>query len=530
MRNPFKLSAQDAPHRVNLRQILVDDLYRRALFPLLIFTPFVYVFYLVTADAILQRPAIGWILAFMVAALVSRIAAVLLVDRVKVRYPDPKVRIGIFAIAAFLLGGSMAAINIIAAPIISLEQLTLLLIISAGINSIAIVSMSPSLASYLLYMVPNIASMSVAVLIGPTLMYRGIFLFLTITNLVSLIFMSTFVHIKERRSILLRLKVDEANAALQHVNEQLNSEIEERVAAEDALKQRNAELETLTQKLAGAQNQLLQSEKLASVGQLAAGVAHEINNPIAFVRSNLNSLGTYVNDLISMLDAYGEVERESDGRDNIAKRKLEQFKSSINVNFLREDIPLLLKESSDGLTRVEKIVKDLKEFSHLDEAEWQYVDIHQALESTLNVAAHEIRSKADVVREYGDLPQIECLPAQINQVFLNLLINAAQAQEGRGTIIVRTGRNGEWIWVQIADNGKGIEPAHIRRIFDPFFTTKPVGVGPGLGLSVSYSIVQQHGGTIEVASEIGKGSTFTIRLPITSSAAGAGRTVGTSSS
>ena len=285
------------------------------------------------------------------------------------------------------------------------------------------------------------------------------------------------------------------------------------MAIEKALAQRNTELEALNKELASAHSQLLQSEKMASVGQLAAGVAHEINNPIAFVHSNLNSLSTYVRDIISMLDAYEELERTS-GSNEAARDKVEQLTNTIDINFIRGDILTLLAESSDGLTRVENIVKDLKLFSHLDDAAWQYVDIHKGLESTLNVAAHQIQSKADIVREYGDLPEIECLPAQINQVFLNLLINAAQAQERRGTITIRTGRD-EWsIWVQITDTGVGIQKADIGRIFDPFFTTKPVGVGPGLGLSSAYSIVKQHHGTIEVTSEVGVGSTFTVHLPL----------------
>ena len=181
---------------------------------------------------------------------------------------------------------------------------------------------------------------------------------------------------------------------------------------------------------------------------------------------------------------------------------------------MREDVPALLAESSDGLTRVEKIVRSLKEFSTIDQGDWCKVDIHQALESTLDIAAHELRAKADVVREYGDVPAIECRPFQLNEVFLNLLINAAQSIERHGTIIVRTGSDAASIWVQIADTGIGIEPAHLARIFDPFFTTKPIGTGPGLGLSVAYGIVQEHGGTIEIQSVVGKGSTFTVRLPL----------------
>jgi signal transduction histidine kinase len=513
MRNIFALSPHDEHYQAKVQEALVDDLYRRALFPVFLSFAMLYVLYLALADTVLRRPIIGWILAAAFALSIPRLASILFVDRIRARYPDPRIRIAIFAIGAMMLGGSMAAINIIAAPIVTSEQLALLAIVSAGANSFAIITMSSSLISYLLYMVPNIASVVVAVLIGPKLEHGGILLFLCVINLFGLMFMATFVHMKGRRSILLGLHIDESNVTLQQVNSQLTSEIAERLVIEHALEQRNSELETLNQKLASAQSQLLQSEKMASVGQLAAGVAHEINTPIAFVHSNFNSLGTYVKDIVSLLDAYQEVERAPDNQ-GAAHRQLEQLKRTINVSFLREDIPMLLNESAEGLSRVQRIVKDLKEFSHPDETEWQCVDIHQGLESTLNVAAHQIRSKANVEREYAKLPSIQCLPAQINQVFLNLLINAAQAHQERGTITVSTGHDEDSIWVRIADTGKGIEPAHLGRIFDPFFTTKAIGVGPGLGLSVSYGIVQMHGGTIEVNSQVGRGSAFTVRLPI----------------
>jgi signal transduction histidine kinase len=516
MRNPFQLSAKDEPYKAKLQEALIEDVYRRAPMPLLMFVPIVYMFYLVLADAIPQRPIIGWVLVGMFLTLGPRLASIVFVDRIKARYPDPLLRIAIFAIGAALLGGSMAALNVLAAPVVSPQQLMVLAFIAAGVNSIAVVSMSASLVSYLLYMVPSIASIAVAILIGPELEFRGVLLFLSMLSLFSLLLMASYVHLKTRGSILLGLQVDETITALRHLNRQLGLEIEERFAAEDALAERNTELESVNQKLAGAQSQLLQSERLAAVGQLAAGVAHEINNPIAFVRSNLSSLGTYVKNILALLDAYEQIESAPDSQ-AIARRTLEQLKRSINLSFLREDIPSLLTESTDGLTRVENIVRDLKGFSHLDQAQWQSIDIHLGLESTLNVAAHEINSKADIVREYADLPAIQCLPAQINQVFLNLLINATQALDGRGTITVRTGRDENSIWVEIADTGKGIEPAYLSRIFDPFFTTKPVGTGPGLGLSVSYSIIHNHGGTIEAASEIGKGSTFTVRLPINAS-------------
>jgi signal transduction histidine kinase len=160
-------------------------------------------------------------------------------------------------------------------------------------------------------------------------------------------------------------------------------------------------------------------------------------------------------------------------------------------------------------------VFDLKTFSHVDQAEWTVADLHAGLESTLNIVWNELKYKADVVRDYGQLPEIECLPAQLNQVFMNLLVNAAQAIESHGTITLRTGQEGARVWLAVSDTGKGIAPENIGRVFDPFFTTKPVGKGTGLGLSLSYGIVKKHHGQIEVESTLGQGTTFRVWLPIT---------------
>jgi signal transduction histidine kinase len=168
----------------------------------------------------------------------------------------------------------------------------------------------------------------------------------------------------------------------------------------------------------------------------------------------------------------------------------------------------------EGLRRVRDIVQALKDFSHVDEAEWQVADLHHGLDSTLNIVSNEIKYKAQVVKEYGLLPEINCLASQLNQVFMNLLINAGHAIKEQGTIRIRTGAENGWVWVEIADTGVGIAPEHLNRIFEPFFTTKPVGTGTGLGLSLSYGIVNKHGGRIDVASELGRGTRFTVRLPV----------------
>jgi signal transduction histidine kinase len=287
--------------------------------------------------------------------------------------------------------------------------------------------------------------------------------------------------------------------------------------AETALLREKEEQQILIRKLEEAHNQLLQSEKMASVGQLAAGVAHEINNPIGFVNSNLGALRGYIDQLLTVLAAF------ESALDFVPagplRERIEAARQAAELDYLKGDIVALLEESSDGLARVRRIVQDLKDFSHSDQGEWIYADLHKGLESTLNVVNNEIKYKARVVKAYGDLPMIRCLPSQLNQVFMNLLVNAAHAIEGQGEIGVRTGVAGEGegssVWVEISDTGAGIPEHLLTRIFDPFFTTKPVGKGTGLGLSISYGIVHKHGGRIEVSSKVGKGTVFLVTLPIT---------------
>ena len=272
-------------------------------------------------------------------------------------------------------------------------------------------------------------------------------------------------------------------------------------------------LSELNKKLAEAQSQLLQSEKLASIGQLAAGVAHEINNPIGFVYSNLGTLQRYVTDIFTLVEGYEAAETSIP--DPQLRTDLQALKKKIDLEYLRGDVIALMNESRDGITRVKKIVQDLKDFSHADAGdEWRFAGIEQGLESTLNIVWSELKYKCEVKKEYGKLPDIECLPSQLNQVFMNMLVNAGHAIEERGTIILRTGAESEQVWVEIEDTGKGIAPENLKRIFDPFFTTKPVGTGTGLGLSLSYSIIQKHHGHIEVNSELGKGTRFRVWLPI----------------
>lgn len=285
--------------------------------------------------------------------------------------------------------------------------------------------------------------------------------------------------------------------------------------AEEKLKHQHRELNEAYGKLQAVQGQLLQSEKMASIGQLAAGVAHEINNPIGYVYSNLGSLQKYLDDIFLLVDTYENAELAF-AQQPEALAAVRTVKTKIDLEFLKEDVVALMKESREGITRVKKIVQDLKDFSHVDtEEEWQFIDLRQGLDSTLNIVNNEIKYKADVIKEYGEIPDVECLPPQLNQVFMNLFVNAAHAIEERGTITIRTGTQGDKVWVEVSDTGKGIAIEHLSRIFDPFFTTKPIGKGTGLGLSVSYSIIQKHHGSINVASEVGVGTTFRVILPVT---------------
>ncbi|SDX65398.1 ATP-binding protein [Pseudomonas salomonii] len=288
---------------------------------------------------------------------------------------------------------------------------------------------------------------------------------------------------------------------------------------EQLVEQRTQALQLEIDERKHLESQLVQSEKLASLGQLAAGVAHEINNPVGFISSNLNTLDGYFNQLQQMLEAYRNSEEIIASQPQ--RDQLKALRTTLELDFLKEDIPILIRESKDGIGRVVQIVKDLKNFSRVDNDQtWQFSNLQQGIDSTLNIVASELKYKADVVKHYMPLPDIECLASQLNQVVMNLVINAAQAMgPERGTITISNGVEGENIWLEVADDGCGIAPQTVQKIFDPFFTTKPVGEGTGLGLSLSYGIVKKHRGTISVSSELGKGTTFRVVLPIRQTAA-----------
>ena len=295
---------------------------------------------------------------------------------------------------------------------------------------------------------------------------------------------------------------------------QRKREAAEASARLEELTGKNQALERLNTQLTQAHGQLLQSEKMASIGLLAAGVAHEINNPIGYVKSNLHSLVQYVGDFERVLQACEAAEGSCADR-AACFAPVHAIKAEVDFEYERQDLHALLAESVAGLDRVTRIVQNLKDFSRLDcDDEWSFEDLHRGLDSTLNVVWNHLKYTCEVKKEYGSLPPVQCLLSQLNQIFLNLLVNAADAIESKGTITIRTGTQGAEAWVEVADTGRGIPPDHLRRIFDPFFTTKAVGKGTGLGLSVSYSIVQKHNGRIEVDSKVGQGSRFRVWLPL----------------
>lgn len=309
----------------------------------------------------------------------------------------------------------------------------------------------------------------------------------------------------------LRLIRDEHGVPLEVIG--ALTDITARKRMEQALQAKGVEQQQLIGKLRDAHQQLLQSEKMASIGQLAAGIAHEINNPVGFVNSNMGALQGYVGTLLGVIDQYQQVVAGSG--DAALGARMAAVREQADLDFLREDVGDLVRESMDGLKRVKDIVQSLKDFSHVGETEWQIADLHKGLDSTLNIVANELKYKATIVKHYGQLPPIRCLASQLNQVFMNLLVNAGHAIKDKGEITISTGTANGWVWVEVADTGVGIAPEHLNRIFEPFFTTKPVGSGTGLGLSLSYGIVHKHGGKIDVASEVGKGTRFIVRLPAT---------------
>jgi PAS domain S-box-containing protein len=311
-----------------------------------------------------------------------------------------------------------------------------------------------------------------------------------------------------------------AEMALQHLNEELEQRVTIRTGeleqANLGLHTLTEELETAFRELKSAQSRILQQEKMASIGQLAAGVAHEINNPMGFIISNLNSFSKYTGKITTFMQIQAEAVKtlEEDCCASAVVENLQKQKKLLKLDYVMEDLNLLIGESMEGAERIKRIVQNLKSFSRLDDTEFKMTEINAGIESTINIVWNEIRHKAVLNKELGDIPAIYCNLGQLNQVFMNLLVNAAQAMDSQGEITVKTSRDDKNVYIAVSDTGKGIPEDKLNRIFEPFFTTKEVGQGTGLGLSIAYDIVRQHHGVIHVESEVGKGTTFTISLPI----------------
>ncbi len=286
---------------------------------------------------------------------------------------------------------------------------------------------------------------------------------------------------------------------------ELNDSLEEMVEEQTRhLKQANEELKA-------TQSQMLQNEKMASIGQLAAGVAHEINNPMGFITSNFNSLGKYLQKIAEYLNAQEQLLKTTATAEQQAAQQT--LRKKLKVDYLLEDSNDLIEESLDGAARVQKIVLDLKSFSRVDRAEVQAADLNECLDSTISIIWNELKYKVTLEKDYADLDPLRCLPQQLNQVFMNILVNASHAIEKQGTVSIRTWQDGDNQYVSIRDNGSGIAEDDREKIFEPFFTTKEVGEGTGLGMSISYDIVKKHGGEIKLESELGVGTTFTLVFP-----------------
>ncbi len=310
---------------------------------------------------------------------------------------------------------------------------------------------------------------------------------------------------------------------------ELTHEIQQRKQVEEELNITNAVLQKTLYELQKTQIQLIQTEKMSSLGQLVAGIAHELNNPVNFIRGNISYASEYIQNLLGLVEMYQQEYPDP-------SKEIQEEIAAINLNFISEDLNKLLQSMKVGSDRICEIIKSLRNFARLDEAEVKNVDIHSGIDSTLVILQHRLKAKPEfpeieVVKEYGQLPVVDCYPGQLNQVFMNILSNAIDAleesfvtsqksfveyKESHPQIRICTEvLNDSWITIRIADNGPGMTQKICQQVFDPFFTTKPVGKGMGLGLSICYQIiVDKHGGQLHCLSELGRGTEFVIQIPI----------------
>lgn len=296
---------------------------------------------------------------------------------------------------------------------------------------------------------------------------------------------------------------------------ELNQKLEEIVLKRTkVIIDKNKELEAANKSIKETQSKLMHSEKMASIGLLAAGVAHEINNPMSFIISNIEILEEYTEQFQTLICLYQKLTL-SGGTDKKLIEEIQQFESKIDLNFIQDDVPGLIQDTKEGTSRVKDIVKGLKEFSHADQADHFLVcNLNDCIKSTLKVVNNEIKYHCDIKTTLHDLPDTYCASGQIKQVLLNLLINAGHAIEDKGTIEIQSRAVDNIIEISIKDTGCGISETQMDKLFDPFYTTKPIGKGTGLGLAISYGIIQEHDGDISIESKVGVGSTFTITLPV----------------
>jgi two-component system NtrC family sensor kinase len=297
--------------------------------------------------------------------------------------------------------------------------------------------------------------------------------------------------------------------------------VSERMRAEAMLKEQNVTLQELARSerqaleaLKYAQSRMVETEKLVSLGQLVAGVAHEINNPLAFVSNNVAVLERDLRDMVTLIGLYRQVEPGGAGDDGGVFGQIDTVSQQLDLDYTLNNLPMLIERTREGLRRIERIVKDLRLFARVDEGDWNEVDLNPGIESSVNmVQGYARKNGVRIVTELEPLPLVRCRGARVHQVVVNLLMNSIDACKPDDAVTIRTRPEAAGVRIEVSDTGCGIDPATRDRIFDPFFTTKPIGEGTGLGLSISYGIVQEHQGTIDVRSIPGEGSCFTIRLP-----------------